>query len=331
MSEVEPTRLAVIGAGGIAGAYVDIVAGSDELEAVAVADVRLPAASALAERMGCAAVETAEEVIAFEPDAVVLCTPPVTHPDLAQLFFAHGVAVLSEKPLAVDRHAAAAMTAAAAEAGVLLGMATKFRYCADVVAARELLVDGALGRLRLVENAFTSRVDMSARWNSDPAVSGGGVIIDNGTHSVDLVRYVAGPVAEVFAVEAARPDGFVVEDTVTLHLHTEDDVDATVDLSWSIDKSLSDFLRLYGTEGEVRVGWRESAWRRYGQDWQVIGPGYAKVHSMSGAVVQFARALRGEEELAVTPADGIASAQVVDACYESLRVGTWVKITDLQP
>src|SRR5262245_59636948 len=204
-----PTRLAVIGAGGIAGAYVDIVAGSDELEAVAVADVRLPAASALAERMGCAAVETAEEVLAFEPDAVVLCTPPVTHPELAQLFFDRGVSVLSEKPLAVDRYAAASMTAAAAEAGVLLGMATKFRYCADVVAARDLLADGALGRLRLVENAFTSRVDMSSRWNSDPAVSGGGVIIDNGTHSVDIVRYVAGPVAEVLAVEAARPDGFV--------------------------------------------------------------------------------------------------------------------------
>jgi len=185
--------------------------------------------------------------------------------------------------------------------------------------------------LRLVENAFTSRVDMGSRWNSDPAISGGGVIVDNGTHSVDLVRFVAGPVAEVLAVESARPDGFVVEDTVTLHLHTEDDVDATVDLSWSIDKSLSDFLRLYGTEGEVRVGWRESAWRRYGQDWQIIGPGYAKVPAMSGAVVQFARALRGEEELAVTPADGIAAAQVVDACYESLRQGAWVKITDLQP
>jgi predicted dehydrogenase len=52
---------------------------------------------------------------------------------------------------------------------------------------------------------------------------------------------------------------------------------------------------------------------------------------MSGAVVQFARALRGEEELAVTPADGIAAAQVVDACYESLRQGAWVKIADLQP
>jgi predicted dehydrogenase len=326
-----PTRLAVIGAGGIAGAYVDIVAGSDELEAVVVADVRLPAASALAGRMGCAAVETAEEVLAFEADAVVLCTPPVTHLELARFFFDHGVAVLSEKPLAIDRHAAASMAAAAAEAGALLGMATKFRFCADVVAARDLLADGSLGRLRLVENAFTSRVDMGSRWNSDPAISGGGVIVDNGTHSVDLVRFVAGPVAEVLAVESARPDGFVVEDTVTLHLHTEDDVDATVDLSWSIDKSLSDFLHLYGTEGEARVGWRESAWRRYGQDWQIIGPGYAKVPAMSGAVVQFARALRGEEELAVTPADGIAAAQVVDACYESLRQGAWVKIADLQP
>ena len=109
-------------------------------------------------------------------------------------------------------------------------------------------------------------------------------------------------------------------------------MDATVDLSWSIDKSLVDFLHLYGTEGEVRVGWRESAWRRYGQDWQVIGPGYAKVPAMSGAVDAVLPGLvRGEEELAVTPADGIAAAQVIDAATSRSGSGAWVKLADLQP
>ena len=122
-----------------------------------------------------------------------------------------------------------------------------------MVAAKTLVDEGRIGTLRLVENAFTSRVDMAHRWNSDPAVSGGGVIMDNGTHSVDLVRFVAGPISEVLAVESCRPEGLVVEDTVTLHLRTEDGVDATVDLSWSIDKSLPDFLRLFGTDGEARV------------------------------------------------------------------------------
>jgi predicted dehydrogenase len=102
-----------------------------------------------------------------------------------------------------------------------------------------------------------------------------------------------------------------------------------VHLSWSIDRSLPDFLRLYGTEGEARIGWRASAWRRHGQDWRVLGDGYAKVPAMRGALLQFCRAVRGHETTTVT--DGVADALVIDACYESLRRGSWVKVTERAP
>jgi predicted dehydrogenase len=325
------TRLAMVGAGAIAAAYTDVVGGIDDLEVVAVADIRHGAAAELAARMGCPARQRPEDLFELDPDAVVLCTPPNTHPALAEQFLERGVAVLSEKPLAIGRHAASAMADAAERAGVLLTMATKFRFCDDVRLARALLDDGQIGGLRLVENAFTTDIDMTTRWNSDPAVSGGGVIIDNGTHSVDLVHFLAGPVAEVLAVEHRRPAEMAVEDAATLHLRTEDGTDATVDLSWSLDKSLPVFLRLYGTKGEVRVGWRGSDWRTNGEDWRTLGPGYAKVPAMRGALAQFCRALRGEEALETSAADGVAAARVVDACYESTRTGGWVKVADLDP
>jgi predicted dehydrogenase len=314
----------VVGAGHIAGAYADVVEGTDEFEVVAVADLVPEAAAALARRMGCAAYHHVEQVIELEPDIVVLCTPPSTHPALAQRCFDRGVAVFCEKPLAVDGHAAAAMAAAAADAGVQLGMATKFRSCADVERACALIANGRIGALRHVEVAFTSQVDMTNRWNSDPAVSGGGVIIDNGTHAVDLVRLVAGPITEVLAVEHTRPTALAVEDSATLHLRTVDGVDATIDLSWAVDKSLPMFLRLYGADGEVRVGWRESAWRRHGADWHDLGSGYAKVSAMGGALRAFCRQLRSAPT--ATPADAVAAADVIDACYASIRCGGWVKI-----
>ena len=327
-------RLAVVGAGGIARAYGEILGGAHPVPAVAVGvvDVRDDAARSLAEPLGVPTFASAEALLAELAggiDAVVLCTPPNTHAALAATFAAAGVHVLCEKPLAVNRAAAEAMVTTAERAGTLLGMATKFRSCADVRTVVDLIGAGQLGALRLVENAFTSRVDMSNRWNADPAVSGGGVLVDNGTHSVDLLRYLLGPLAEVLAVEVARPATMVVDDVARLHVRAESGVDGSVDLAWSIDKSLADFLRVYGTDGEARVGWRESAWRRYGGDWQVIGGGYAKHAAMGGALAQFCRAAAGDEPLDVTAAEGVAAALAIDAAYESLRRGGWVKLAEL--
>ena len=322
-------RLGIVGAGGIAKAYQDLLPASATAVAVGVADVRADAAEAMASALGCPAFTDAADLAAVDGlEAVVICTPPVTHPGLADTFFERGIAVLSEKPLAIDAEAARRMVAAAERAGVPFTMATKFRFCDDVVRARALIDEGALGTVRVLENAFTSRIDMSGRWNSDPAISGGGVLVDNGTHSVDLARFIQGPVREVLAVELTRPAGFQVDDTARLFLRHDGGTESTVDLSWSIDKSLADFLRIYGTTGEIRVGWRESAWRRYGEDWQVIGTGYAKGPAMGGALDAFCRAVRGDAPLAVTTDDAVAASAVIDAAYASLASGRWAAVAE---
>lgn len=327
----EPVRVGLVGAGGIARSYADLLATSTTATCVGIADVRPGAAAGLAGSLGCPDFTSADDLASVDGlEAIVICTPPVTHGALATQFARRGVHVLSEKPLAIDRHAAAEMIATAEGAGVILTMATKFRFCADVNRAGTLMAHGRIGGIRLVENAFTSRVDMANRWNADPAVSGGGVIADNGPHSVDLIRHLVGPVSEILAVESCRPAGFVVEDTARLHLRTEAGIDAHVDLSWSIDKSLADFLRIYGTLGEIRVGWRESAWREYGSEWEPIGSGYAKGPAMGGAVDAFCRAVRGRATLTVTPDDALAATTCIDAAYESLRRGSWVKLAELE-
>jgi predicted dehydrogenase len=324
-------RIGVVGAGGIAQAYASLLTDSTTATCVGVADVRIDAARAMAEQFGAAAFVSADELAALPTlEAVVLCTPPVTHLALAERFADRGVHVLCEKPLALNHHAAAEMASASERAGIVLTMATKFRFCDDVNRAALIMSSGRIGVIRLVEVAFTSRVDMSGRWNVDPAVSGGGVLVDNGTHAVDLVRHLLGPISEVLAVETSRPVGFVVDDTARLNLRTDGGVDAHVDLSWSIDKSLADFVRVYGTLGELRVGWRESAWRPHGGEWESIGAGYAKFAAMGGALDAFCRAVRGDAPLPVTVDDGIAAALCIDAAYESLRRGAWVKLAELE-
>ena len=94
-------------------------------------------------------------------DAVIVATPPATHPEIACFFMERGTPVLCEKPLCVSVAEAEKMIAAAEKMGVLFTMASKFRYCDDVIKAKGILTSGVLGDVLQFENAFTAKVDMN--------------------------------------------------------------------------------------------------------------------------------------------------------------------------
>jgi predicted dehydrogenase len=324
----EQLRFGLVGAGGIAQAYVQVFPLIEDARVVAVADVRPEAAASTAEALGCEAFGSWEELSdAADLDAVLICTPPITHGPIAHHFLERGTAVLCEKPLAIDLATARELAAASRQHGTLLTMASKFRYAQDVVRAKSILASGILGEIILLENVFATRVDMTTRWNSDRAVSGGGVLIDNGTHSVDIVRYLLGPIVEVLAVEGRRMQDLEVEDTVQLFVRAESGARATVDLSWSLDKERDSFIEIYGSKGTVQVGWRVSKYRQAtSQDWVVFGTGYQKVDAMKAQVQNFCDALRGRDRLLITVDDAIASVQVVEHAYRSLCRSQWTHL-----
>jgi len=219
------------------------------------------------------------------------------------------------------------MLEAARRNDAVLTMASKFRYVADVRKAHDLAVDGTIGDLIFVENAFTSRVDMRNRWNSNASISGGGVLIDNGTHAVDILRYFLGNLRDVQIVEGLRIQGLDVEDTVRLFVHNDNGVMGSSDLSWSIDKELESFLRIYGSEGTIVVGWAESKYRRRDRpQWQTFGNGYDKVQAFRSQIENFCDALEGRCELVITPRDALASVEVIRAAYAALERARWERV-----
>lgn len=323
-------RFGLIGTGRIAESYVQAFEGIEEAFIAAVADVRPEAARAVAERLGCPSYPSHTAMAAAGPlDAVVVCTPPVTHPDISIHFLRRRVHVLCEKPLSIDSHSARLMAHAAHRTGAVLTMASKFRYVEDVVHARRLVESGVIGEIVQAENSFTARTDMSARWSSEPALSGGGVLIDNGTHSVDLLRFFLGPLVDVQVVEGPRSQGLAVEESVHLFVRNAGGALGSIDLSWSLGKETESYLTLYGTEGILHVGWRESRYRRTASpDWISFGTGYDKVQAFRAQIANFVRTIRGEEEPRITLEDALASVEVVEAAYRALDGSRWTAVAD---
>jgi len=318
----------MVGSGRIAQSYAQAFEACEAAQLVAVADIRPEAARAMAEGFGCQSYTSHEAMFeGAQLDAVVICTPPATHADLCTYFLQREIHVLCEKPLSIDIESARRMATTAQEVGVCLTMASKFRYVEDVRRAKSIVMSGILGDIILFENAFTSRVDMTSRWNSDPQISGGGVLIDNGTHSVDLMRYFLGPLAEVNVVEGKRSQGLAVEETVRIFVRSISGVIGSIDLSWSINKELDSYINIYGSHGTVSVGWQESKYRQSSsRDWVVFGKGYDKLQAFRNQIENFAKAIRGEEMLLITAEDALASVEVIETAYTVLRQNHWTAV-----
>ena len=327
------TKFAIIGAGAISQAYAQAFQAIsfqtyNEAEVVGIADIRKPVADSLAEVLNCPSFDSYKALSdACELDAVVICTPPASHPEICHYFIEHGVHVLCEKPFAVNVKDAMGVVDAAKNKGVTITMASKFRYVDDVIKAKQIVDSGILGDIVLFENAFTARVEMANRWNSDPSLSGGGVLIDNGTHSFDIARYFLGPLAEVEVMEGKRSQGLDVEETVRIFIRSQRGVIGNIDLSWSINKQLPSYLSIYGSRGTVVVGWKEAKYcQSSSSEWVVFGRGYDKVGAFRNQLQNFTRAIRGEEKLLINGTDAVASVEVVEAAYESLGENHWTAV-----
>lgn len=328
-----PARIGLIGAGGIGRAHAQAVseldgAGCGGATLVAVADLDARAASAVASQHGAAVIGAAE--LAADPDQVdlvVVAAPPATHPELVEPLLRAGIPVLCEKPLATTTAAAARLAELAQQTGTPLSMAAKFRFVDDIAAAHWLIGTGGLGELLKIEVSFASRVEMSGRWNADPAVSGGGVLIDNATHGVDLVRHLAGPISEVLVAVGPAGQRVEVEDSATLLARTEDGVLAQVDVTWSFRRLGSTYLAVYGSRGTVEVGWQGGRACTIGRPEPYdFGTGYRKIESLRANLAAVLAALAAGNPPPVSATDAVWAAAVIDAGYRSAREGGWEKV-----
>jgi predicted dehydrogenase len=221
-----PLRVAVVGCGDIAAVHLDAIrdaAAAGAVEPVGVCDVDGGRRAEAAARAGCPGfADLAAMLDAVAPDVVHVCTPHHRHADLAAACLARGVSVLLEKPLAHTLPDGERLVRAAADSEAVLGVCFQNRYNDTARALRELLDGGGLGRVlggRASVNWFRdadyyARRDWRGRW----ATAGGGVLMNQAIHTLDLLQWYLGPVTDVRGTVATLALPIEVEDTAALRM-----------------------------------------------------------------------------------------------------------------
>jgi 1,5-anhydro-D-fructose reductase (1,5-anhydro-D-mannitol-forming) len=160
-----------------------------------------------------------------EVDAVSIATPPSSHLELALLACAAGKPALVEKPMALNHAECRQMVETFREAGVPLFVAYYRRAQPKFRKLKELLEDGAIGtpRAALVEyTAPPPRFDPGdPPWRLRPEISGGGLFMDLGCHTLDLLDYFLGPIAAVRGFAANQGGRYEAEDAVAITFRFE--------------------------------------------------------------------------------------------------------------
>ena len=216
---MEPVRFGVIGVGGMGGNHARGFAEMEEATLVAVADVNAETADQVAQETGATAFNSAEELIEKgDVEAILIATPHFFHPPVAMHAAAHGVHVLSEKPLAVTVSAADAMVEAAQKAGTLLGVMFQQRLNGARAKMKQMVEEGALGELHRVSMVAPwyrpqAYYDMGA-WRGTWKGEGGGILMNQAPHSVDQFIWLMGEnPRSVQAMAQTRLHNIEVENT----------------------------------------------------------------------------------------------------------------------
>ncbi len=253
--------LGFLGAGWIGRSRMSSIAESGLARVLAVADVDPAAAEAAAGQVGATAVEP--EVLLggdLELDGLVIATPSALHAEQAMTALAGGMAVFCQKPLGRTADECAAVVAAARAADLLLGVDLSYRFVEGVRRMREVVASGGIGRPYAAELVFHNAYGPDKPWFLDPALSGGGCVIDLGTHLVDLgLEVLARPAVEHVTARLFRagrpfePGTGGVEDHGVVRVDLAGGATFSVACSWFLPAGRDAVIgaTFYGDEGGV--------------------------------------------------------------------------------
>lgn len=193
-------RVGFVGAGGIAGVHMSALEKIPDAQVVAVCDVDAARAKRGADRFGATAYTSHHEMLDKEQlDALYVCVPPFAHTDAEVLAAEKGIALMIEKPIAINLEKAKEIEEAIQRAGVISSVAYNWRYNETTDIARDALSGKTIGMCIGYWMGGMPGVPWWRRMDGS-----GGQFVEQTTHIVDIARYLVGDIVEVSAYMTTR-------------------------------------------------------------------------------------------------------------------------------
>ncbi len=247
-------RMAIVGCGLIGRKRLRSF--GDKHELVIAADVALDRAQALAsQRPGAAATADWQEAVRHkEVEAVVVATTNNCLATVTLEAVRAGKHVLVEKPAARNSSELIPVQKAVREAGVCVQVGFNHRYHPGFRKAREIVDSGVVGPLMFVRGRYGhgGRIGYEKEWRAAPEISGGGELLDQGVHLIDLASWFLGPFTRIDGFSHTYFWDMPVEDNGFLLLRTERDQTAFLHASCTEWKNMFSF-EIYGREGKLHI------------------------------------------------------------------------------
>jgi predicted dehydrogenase len=318
-------RLAVVGCGAVVERlHLAPLKQVEDVEVCALVDRDEAATARLARLFPRARRYRDTEELPREVSAALVAVPSGLHATVAEGLLKRGIHVLCEKPMATTLEDCRAMVGAAAEAGATLMIGHQKRFVASVSQAKRCLEERRLGRIIAVSASMGMP---AALWPSrtpylrDPALAGGGVLLDSGVHLIDLVLWLLGPLDDLrCTLQPARglEDEARVEFTVA---------GAPGLLRFSRRRTLQNVFRIDGEDGFLEFDTYDypalKVASRHAPLCRALGGVGFEWPAASGYEAQlrhFVRFVRGDEAVLLNPGvEAMRAVEVVLRAYEAAR------------
>lgn len=239
-------------------------------ELLMVADTSLEKAKLMADHVGCRAVACWQELVSQQDiDSVIICTPPDSHLTMCISALKQGKHVLCEKPLTLTLEESQQLMQEASQHNLVLQCGFNLRHHPGIVQARYWLDEGFIGEPKFLRCRYGTggRPGYEKEWRANPKVSGGGQLMDQGIHILDLARYFLGDFSEVFGFLQTSCWDICVEDNAFCLLRNEKGKVADIHVSWTQWKNLFS-LELFGEDGYILI---EGLGGSYGTERAILG------------------------------------------------------------